>query len=333
MTPFNIAYDAYLKYCKNGVLKLSSYLDRITIFNSFICPIFATTNIEDITKEDLKNWQTGLDKYSYKYKSKIRGFMFNFLKFCEYEYGIVNQLKFVWAFSKDKYKKKTKFNIYSENEYLRLMAKIDNLEDKTIFNLLYLCQLRKGELCALTWNDYLKNKKFLDVNKTFSRVNNYVDETAIKSYESKIINYYITGKVVYILQTPKSANSLRQVALPKSSIDLLDALYKEHKQRDNFSVNDFIFGKQNSFLKYSTLTNRFEKYQKRARLKKIRLHDLRHSGVSYLINSYSGEFSKNSLHLAYVIAERIGDTVEQVLLTYGHLFGDEQLNLINDIDI
>ena len=39
------------------------------------------------------------------------------------------------------------------------------------------------------------------------------------------------------------------------------------------------------------------------------------------------------LHLAYIIAERIGDSVEMVIKTYGHLFVDEQNNLIKSIDI
>ena len=329
---FKVIYEQYLNYCLKR-LKAGSYLDRQTIFKQFILPYFENLEIENITRQQLKAWQENLEKYSYKYKSKIRGFLYNFLKFVECEYNIPNGLKNVQPFVKDKYNLKRKANVYSDKEYLRLIAKIEDLEDRTIFNMLYLCQLRKGELCGLTWNDWLLDKKCVDINKTFSRINNYGNLEDLEKLKGKVINFYVTGKVVYILNLPKSPNSIRQVVLPTSTYKLLSELYKVKSKAKDFAPTDFIFGKHKTFLKYTTLANRFEKYRKSARLKKIRIHDLRHSGVSYLINTYNNEQAKNSLHLAYIIAERIGDNVEQVLNTYGHLLNNEQQTLIDKINI
>lgn len=136
-----------------------------------------------------------------------------------------------------------------------------------------------------------------------------------------------------MLNEPKSKNSIRNVALPQKCKECLQALYSKKKQENSFTTDSYIFGTGNNFLRYSTLNNRFIAYVKKSHIKKIRLHDLRHSGVSLLINTYKSEIETNSLHLAFLIAERLGDSVEQVLSTYGHLFANEQILLANAIQL
>ena len=59
----------------------------------------------------------------------------------------------------------------------------------------------------------------------------------------------------------------------------------------------------------------------------IRVHDLRHSHASYLINNMSDQFT------VYDIAKRIGDTVDTVLNTYAHWFNkDVDRKVVNAID-
>ena len=58
----------------------------------------------------------------------------------------------------------------------------------------------------------------------------------------------------------------------------------------------------------------------------IRIHDLRHSHASYLINNMSDQFT------VYDIAKRIGDTVDTVLNTYAHWFKDADRKVVNTID-
>ena len=327
---FRLAYDNYLKYISNH-LKVSSFMDKIKIFEKFILPTFKNAQIEELTKEQLKQWQNTLEHYGYKYKSKIRGYLYNFLDFCEYEWEIPNAMKKVRNFARNKYASKSSYNVWTLKEFNRFIQFISSAEDKAIFNILYGCQLRKGELCGLTWNDWIKDKNYLNINKTFSRITNV--NSALKSVEHKAIKVYNLGKVAYILNEPKSVNSIRRVAVPPKCKDCLQQLYDLKKQQIGFNNNYYIFGNYGDFLRYSTLNNRFLAYMKKSRLKKIRLHDLRHSGVSLLINTYKADIGTNSLHLAYIIAERLGDTVEQVLRTYGHLFASEQEKLANAIEL
>lgn len=53
--------------------------------------------------------------------------------------------------------------------------------------------------------------------------------------------------------------------------------------------------------------------------RRIRLHDLRHSYVSLLVHK--------GANLA-VIADEVGDTIEQVTNTYAHLYESDRKNII-----
>ena len=66
----------------------------------------------------------------------------------------------------------------------------------------------------------------------------------------------------------------------------------------------------------------FRLYCEKAGVPIIRIHDLRHSFVSMLIH-----LGANFI----IIAELIGDTVEQVIKTYGHLYESDKYDLISKI--
>ena len=72
----------------------------------------------------------------------------------------------------------------------------------------------------------------------------------------------------------------------------------------------------------NTVTHAFERYIKKSGVKAIRLHDLRQSFVSMCIHLGAS---------VYVVADLIGDTVEQVLETYGHMYEEDKQAIINKI--
>lgn len=73
----------------------------------------------------------------------------------------------------------------------------------------------------------------------------------------------------------------------------------------------------------TTVKRMFDGYCKQAGVEIIRIHDLRHSFVSMLIH-----LGANLM----VVADLIGDTVEQVMKTYGHLYQEDKLNILSKID-
>lgn len=80
----------------------------------------------------------------------------------------------------------------------------------------------------------------------------------------------------------------------------------------------FFFG-GNKPIADNTLRRAFLYYCKKAEISPIRIHDLRHSFVSMLIH-----LGANLM----VVADLIGDTVEQVTKTYGHLYEADKREII-----
>ena len=83
----------------------------------------------------------------------------------------------------------------------------------------------------------------------------------------------------------------------------------------------FFFGGERP-LSDNTLTRAFKRYTQLAGLPSIRIHDLRHSFVSMLIH-----MGANFM----VVADLIGDTVEQVTKTYGHMYEADKPKIIDAI--
>ena len=83
----------------------------------------------------------------------------------------------------------------------------------------------------------------------------------------------------------------------------------------------FLFG-GDAPIHENTLTYKFKTYCAKADIEPIRIHDLRHSFVSMLIHKGAN---------LMVVADLIGDTVEQVMKTYGHLYQDDKVKIIDSL--
>ncbi len=286
------------------------YIDRIK-------PMFGDKIINELNLEELKNWQTELDKYSYNYKTKIKSILNNILNYSKEKYNTQNLLLELPKFKKIAVKQE--MSIWTEIEFVQFINSVEDLMYKCMFSTLYLCGLRKGELIALKIKDLDLANQTLKIDKTFSRV----------SYKNKL------GKTCskYLLGTPKSINGYRTILLPENLTKLLKE-YMDYKiLNKKHSENDYLFG-GDDFVKYTTLDNHFKKYIKLSGVKKIRMHDLRHSHVSLVINKHivSDKYA-NAMHLVMIIAKRIGDAPEQIFKVYGHLFPNQQESIMDSINI
>ncbi len=83
----------------------------------------------------------------------------------------------------------------------------------------------------------------------------------------------------------------------------------------------FFFG-GNAPITDNTLRRAFNRYCELAQVKQIRIHDLRHSFVSMLIHLGAN---------LTVVADLIGDTLQQVTKTYAHLYEEDKLKIIAKI--
>lgn len=98
--------------------------------------------------------------------------------------------------------------------------------------------------------------------------------------------------------------------------DTLQNILKEYEPQ-----TPFFFGGE-SPIHENTVSHAFDRYVNKSGVTKIRMHDLRHSFVSMCIHLGAS---------VYVVADLIGDTVEQILKTYGHLYNEDKYEIIKKI--
>ncbi|GAA0240549.1 hypothetical protein GCM10008921_26080 [Metaclostridioides mangenotii] len=146
---------------------------------------------------------------------------------------------------------------------------------------------------ALTVKDIYTKKSLIDINKTYTKIN---DEE--------------------IITEPKTPKSKRIVYIPDFLCNDIDNYIKSLYRIEN---NERIF----SFAK-TYLGKQLKKYAAIADVKKIRVHDLRHSHASLLIN-----MDVNVL----TISERLGhEKVDTTWNTYSHLYPNNQLEVIQRLE-
>lgn len=175
---------------------------------------------------------------------------------------------------------------------------IEAVRDKPVsyyaFLTLYWTGLRIGELLALTLADFSAEEKTLSVTKSYQRIN---------------------GRDV--ITEPKTAKGKRVVALP----DFLVSELEEYVGRlYGMMKDDRLFMVTKSYLE--------KEMQRGARLsgvKKIRLHDLRHSHASLLISKLGAQPN--------LVAERLGhEKIQTTLATYSHLYPNQSRSLADQMD-
>ena len=160
------------------------------------------------------------------------------------------------------------------------------------FELLYWCGLRVGEMLALTPADIDEKKHLLKITKTYARHNRQD-----------------------IISTPKTENSVRNVAMP----DFLFAEVMDYIRTSELKKNDRLVPHCSDFLKYHLQCG-----CKKSGIRQIRIHDIRHSHVSLLINQG---------FTADAIAERVGHKhISTTMNVYAHLFPNRQEMLVEALE-
>ena len=304
-------YAEYKAHLMTNV-KESSYMAMIQRFDKYVVPAFKDRRITEITVADLVKWQNSLSEkgFSYKYKMAIREAFNHFFEYLKI-YGISNPFQSVKGFKQNKETKKEML-FWTQEEFERFISGVDNFRFKCIFAFLYLTGCRKGEACALKWEDIDFKNSTVNINKNLTRLL----DSGRENNEGEVVSDY------YRLTTPKTENSYRKILLPPVLIDYLKQL------KGDALPADFVFGNGASFMPFQTLQHAFKRYTKKSGVQQIRIHDLRHSHASLLINK-----GENQLSTIYVIAARLGDSVEMIFKTYGHLFPNSQKEILEKINI
>ena len=159
--------------------------------------------------------------------------------------------------------------------------------------MLYWCGIREGELLALTSVDFDFEKSTVSISKSYQRLN---------------------GRD--LITSPKTPKSNRVIKMPQF---LCDEMKDFIKTLYGIETTDRIFNVTKYYLQHE-----MQRGSKEASVKRIRIHDLRHSHVSLLIEM---GFS------AVAIADRVGHESIDITYNYAHLFPSRQTEMADKLDI
>ena len=296
---FSEVYDLYKKYALDNLAPSTVYT-YLSIAERYILPKWGDRDIRSITKKEITLWQDDLSSYSYKYKKVIRSTLSAIFTYAlNRDYVSVNPVQGIEKIRQNE--KKRTLTYWTKEEFDQFIEVVDDPLYKAMFAFLYTSGCRKGEAFALLWEDV-----------DFASGCAFIGNSITKKGEILSREYGKTkGK-----QTKNKKEGT--IVLPRYTLDLLKALKRKGK---------YVFSlRKDEPMTETTLQRYFTYYQEKAGVKRIRVHDLRHSCAALIISS-----QKNAgIDVLYAVAERLRDTPEQVLKTYGHLFPSRNAEIIDD---
>lgn len=189
---------------------------------------------------------------------------------------------------------------YEEKEIEDLFIALEEeaLEVRILIMLAVTTGMRRGELAGLEWKNINLDEGYIDIKQTIPMLK----------------------KGVPVIKGPKNKQSNRKIALSAATIEELK-LYRTEWKKMKLKLGDkwtapkgmeFLFCQLSGHPSDpQRLTKRWIDFYRKHSLKPIRLHDLRHTSVSWMI------FKK--VH-SEAIAKRVGHTNTKMLEIYGHIF-------------
>lgn len=196
-------------------------------------------------------------------------------------------------------KAKARVDFWTKEEFERFIATFDRKETLELLKFtaiwfLFLTGLRLGELMALKWTDIDFEEGTVKVDKSM---------------------YYKSKKEWYITDT-KTNSSHRLLYLDKATLEYLKNWQLEQKRIGKI---DFIFSFDSLPFGTTFLKKAIDTHSEYAKIKRIRVHDLRHSHASLML-----QLGMNDLEMQNRLGH--GD-IRTTLGTYSHL----RMNAMKDV--
>ena len=289
---FDMKFEDFWKmYCADMETRLREHTMRTKkyIVELKILPYFGNKRVNDITVADIRQWQNELIKmgYSPTYLKTINNQLSAIFNYAVRYYDLKsNPCAKAGSMGKSKAEE---MDFWTGEELRRF---IDSVMNKRLsymaFMTLYWTGMRLGELLALNPKDVDLEKRTISITKSYQRL----------------------GKKD-VITPPKTPKSKRVITIPEFLAadikDYMDSLYDLQEDDRLFPITKYY------------LEHEMQRGIKESGVKRIRVHDLRHSHASMLI-----ELGFSPLE----IANRLGhEKVETTLNTYAHLYPNKQTKL------
>ena len=296
---FESFYEIYVEDMQNRI-RDNTWGTKINIARTKMLPYFGKRKIGEIEPRDIIAWQNELlairqpngKPYSASYLQKIHSQLSAIFNHAVNFYHLPsNPAQKAGNMGKEEHREML---FWTKEEYLKFA---DAMMDKPVsyyaFEILYWCGLRMGELLALTPADFNFETHTLRINKSYQRLHRED-----------------------VITPPKTLKSNRTIKMPKflcdEMQDYLKMLYEPKEDERIFTISK------------SYLHHEMNRGSKVSGVKRIRVHDLRHSHVSLLINMG---------FTVLAIADRMGHESIDITYRYAHLFPSEQTQMAEQLDI
>ncbi len=289
---FDDLYRAFIEE-KSVRVRQSTMVGYKVIGERFFVPAFSGKKLNEISPVDVRAWQNGMIRldYSTQYLRRIDSLLSTIFKYGVRFFGMKENPSLL-AGTVGSFKTKH-MNFWTIEEFNRFMCYVRKPRNKVIFDTLYWTGLRVGELLALTPDDIDMSEHTIRVNKTYKR------------YHSQDI-----------ISPPKTKKSNRVVFIHDS---LLEELKEYIKNNPQIGHDERLFP-----ICFYSIRDTMMRTCRKAGVKRIKIHDLRHSHASFLINM-------NVTPL--IVSERLGhEKVETTLNIYSHLYPDVQRKLAEELE-
>ena len=296
---FESFYEIYVEDMQNRI-RDNTWGTKTNIARTKILPYFGKRKMGEIEPRDIIVWQNELlairqpngKPYSAAYLQKIHSQLSAIFNHAVNFYHLPsNPAQKAGNMGKEEHREML---FWTKEEYLKFA---DVMMDKPVsyyaFEILYWCGLRMGELLAITPADFNFETHTLRINKSYQRLHRED-----------------------VITPPKTLKSNRTIKIPQflcdEMQDYLKMLYEPKEDERIFTISK------------SYLHHEMNRGSKISGVKRIRVHDLRHSHVSLLINMG---------FTVLAIADRMGHESIDITYRYAHLFPSEQTQMAEQLDI
>jgi len=229
--------------------------------------------------------------YSPVYLKGLNNHLSAILNFAVRVYGLKkNPCLTVGCMGKSKSRSMDFWTIEEFNQFIDVYS--DNPKIQLAFYLLYFSGMRCGEMLALNYQDFNFFDNTVSITKSYARID---------------------GKD--LIQKPKTEQSIRTIPLPP----FIMAMVKAYRSRlKGYQDTERLFPHTKWYFR-----DYLVKGCKLSKVKQIRIHDIRHSHATLLIN--------NDVPIKQVSARLGHEDIKVTLNTYAHLYTEKESELTDKL--
>ena len=258
------------KYCEGniGLTTINNYKRLLKYILPYIGH-FKLTKINHIILDEMyKKLRQGVKGKELSYNS-----MYDYYKIINVMFNQAMNWEFIDQNPNLKVKKlkkeKTEQKFYDLEQVSKLLSCLENenIKYKALIILALDSGARRGEICALKWNDLDFNTGSLKIDNSLKVVKGIVDEKKAKTESSNRI-IYLSSATLDVLKEYK-----------KWQDNYIQKIGKQWKNENRIFTDEF-----GGYMNPGTCYRIFTKITKKYGLEHIRFHDLRHTSASLLIH-------------------------------------------------